>query len=152
MTGPGSNAPLIVHGVEGVRASVGARPGPTPWTRVDPGQVASFEAAASGLPARPIPSDPAPPARLPELLLLALCNHFLPRLVQVRGMRLGVNYGVDGVTFSAVPAPARLRGRGEVLSCIDVPGGVQLAVRVVLEAERLEPPVCTATTLSRWLV
>ena len=46
-------------------------------------------------------------------LTLSLVNMFLPQLLQVNGVAMGVNYGVDKVRFPApVPVGSLIRGRG----------------------------------------
>jgi acyl dehydratase len=48
-----------------------------------------------------------------------------------------------------VPAGSRVRGRVELLSVDDVPGGVQLTSRVTVEREGGDKPVCVAETVTR---
>ena len=46
-------------------------------------------------------------------LTLALTNLFLPQIVEVRGVSLGVNYGTGNVRFPApLLAGSRVRGSG----------------------------------------
>ena len=84
-------------------------------------------------------------------LSLSLVNYFLPQLARAEGMRHGLNYGVDRVRFpAALRSGARLRARAEILGVDDLgAGAVQVKMRVTLEAEGLEKPVCVADTLSR---
>ncbi|HNC70504.1 MAG TPA: MaoC family dehydratase, partial [Pseudomonadales bacterium] len=50
-------------------------------------------------------------------LTLALVNLFLPQLMRVDNVSMGVNYGVDKVRFPApVPVDSRIRGRGEIVA------------------------------------
>lgn len=84
-------------------------------------------------------------------LTLALVNLFLPQIVEVRGIRMGVNYGVDKVRFpAAVRVGARIRGGGELMSVETVKGGVQATIRVTVEIEGSERPGCVADTISRF--
>ena len=85
-------------------------------------------------------------------LTLALANLFLPQLLEVRGVAMGLNYGLDRVRF---PAPckvgARIRGVGEVLTATALPeGAVQVKVRVTVEIEGSARPACVADTISRF--
>lgn len=85
-------------------------------------------------------------------LTLSLVNLFLPQLVQVANLSMGVNYGCDKVRFPApVPANARIRGVGELLRVEALPGnGVQSTVRVTVEIEGRDKPGCVADTISRY--
>ncbi len=85
-------------------------------------------------------------------LTLSLVNLFLPQLLEVEGASMGVNVGLDKVRFPApVPVGSRLRGRGEVVAVGEAKGGVQVTVRVTVEAEGIDKPVCIADTVSRFL-
>ncbi|MGH8809744.1 MAG: MaoC family dehydratase [Noviherbaspirillum sp.] len=85
-------------------------------------------------------------------LTLSLVNLFLPQLVQVENLAMGVNYGCDKVRFPApVPAGARIRGVGELLRVEELPNrGVQSTVRVTVEIEGQGKPGCVADTISRY--
>jgi acyl dehydratase len=84
-------------------------------------------------------------------LTLSLVNLFLPQIVVVQGIRMGVNYGVDKVRFpSPVRVNSRIRGRGELLAVEDVKCGVQATVRVTVEIEGSDKPACVADTISRF--
>jgi len=85
-------------------------------------------------------------------LTLALVNLFLPQIVEVRGIKMGVNYGADRLRFPApVPVGARVRGGGEVLKVEAVGGGaVQATIRVTVEIEGGTRPACVVDTISRY--
>ena len=84
-------------------------------------------------------------------LTLSLVNLFLPQIVEVRGIRMGVNYGVDKVRFPApVRVGARIRGGGELINVEEVKGGVQATIRVTVEIERSDRPGCVVETISRF--
>ncbi len=86
-------------------------------------------------------------------LTLSLVNCFLPELLEVRGISMGVNYGCDKVRFPApVPVGSRVRGVGELVAAEEVKGGaVQATVRVTVEVEGSEKPACVADTISRFV-
>jgi acyl dehydratase len=84
-------------------------------------------------------------------LTLSLANLFLPQIMQVNNVSMGVNYGCDKVRFPApVPVGSRIRGGGEVLSAEEVKGGVQVVVRITIEIEGSERPACIIDTISRF--
>ena len=85
-------------------------------------------------------------------LTQSLVNHFLPQILEVRGIAMGVNYGSDRVRFPApVPVGSRIRGCGELLG-VDTTkdGGVQAVVRVTVEIEGGDRPGCVIDTISRY--
>ncbi|WP_235883717.1 MaoC family dehydratase [Saccharopolyspora elongata] len=153
----GGAAPFTVDGLDELRASVGTTLGPTAWLPIDQARIDGFADVTGDH--QWIHVDPV---RAREsafgstiahgYLTLSLCNYFLPQLLSVRGVSMGVNYGADRVRFPApVPAGSRIRGRGEVLACIDVPGGVQATIRITVEVEGQAKPACVVETLNRWL-
>ncbi|MCY1395503.1 putative enoyl-CoA hydratase 1 [compost metagenome] len=84
-------------------------------------------------------------------LTLALANLFMPQLMTLENMAMGVNYGSDRVRFPApVKVGARVRGRGEVLSAQMFGAAVQLVVRISVEIEGSERPGCVVDTISRY--
>ncbi len=84
-------------------------------------------------------------------LTLSLVNMFLPQIVEVRGIRMGVNYGADRLRFPApVPVGSRIRGGGELVKVEEVKGGVQATVRVTVEIEGKDRPACVVDTISRF--
>ena len=84
-------------------------------------------------------------------LTLSLVNLFLPQLLRVDGVRMGVNYGVDKVRFpSAVVVGSRIRGCGEIVAVEEVKGAVQVIVRVSVEIEGGDRPACVVDTISRF--
>jgi acyl dehydratase len=85
-------------------------------------------------------------------LTLSLVNRFLPEILEVRGISMGVNYGVDRVRFpSPVKVGARVRGVGELVEAErQKDGSVQAKVRVTVEIEGAAKPACVAETISRY--
>jgi acyl dehydratase len=85
-------------------------------------------------------------------LTLSLVSRFLPQILEVRGMKMGVNYGCNKVRFpSAVKAGAKIRGKGEMVAAEKTPdGGVQAMIRVTVEVKDQAKPGCVADTISRY--
>ena len=146
----------IFRSAEELRAAAGREAGPTDWITVEQSRVNAFADATDDH--QWIHVDPARAASGPfgttiahGYLTLSLVNFFLPDLVRVEGAKMGVNYGTNKVRFpAAVRVGARIRGRAQVLEATDVPGGVQIVVRVTIEIEGGERPACVADTISRF--
>ena len=85
-------------------------------------------------------------------LTQSLVNMFLPQIVAVRGISMGVNYGANKLRFPApVPVGARIRGAGQLIAAEETKdGGVQATVRVTVEIEGSERPGCVIETISRY--
>jgi acyl dehydratase len=84
-------------------------------------------------------------------LTMSLVNRFLPELVEVRGVSMGVNVGTDNLRFlSPVRAGSRIRGKGELVKAEEAKGGIQAVVRVTVEIEGAEKPACVVDTISRF--
>ena len=84
-------------------------------------------------------------------LTLSLIPKFFETAVQVRETRMGVNYGLNKVRFTApVPVGSRLRGRLKLLACEPIDNnGVQVTWLVTVEREGSDRPVCIAESVSR---
>jgi acyl dehydratase len=84
-------------------------------------------------------------------LTQSLVNLFLPQIVEVRGISMGVNYGADRLRFPApVPVGSRIRGSAELLEVEEIKGTVQTKVRVTVEIEGSDRPACVIDTISRY--
>jgi len=85
-------------------------------------------------------------------LTQSLVNYFLPQIVDVRGISMGVNYGADRLRFPApVPVGSKIRGGGELISVERTKdGGYQATVRVTVEIEGGSRPGCVIDTISRY--
>lgn len=85
-------------------------------------------------------------------LTLSLVNYFLPQLMTVENLAMGVNYGCDRIRFPApVIVGSRIRGAGEVTGVESLANGaVQVVVRVTIEIEGSDRPACVVDTISRY--
>ena len=84
-------------------------------------------------------------------LTLSLVNLFLPQIVDVQGIKMGVNYGCEKIRFpSPVTVNSRVRGVGELIDVTEVKGGIQAVIRVTVEIEGSERPACVVDTISRY--
>ncbi|OEY66327.1 MaoC family dehydratase [Marinobacter sp. X15-166B] len=85
-------------------------------------------------------------------LTLSLVNYFLPQLMSVENLLMGVNYGCDRIRFPApVRVGSRIRGAGEITQVETLANGsVQVVVRVTVEIEGSDRPACVVDTISRY--
>ena len=155
-------------GIDEVRAAVGTHLGHSDWTTITQEQVDLF-AQVTGDP-QWIHVDPErATAESPRLLsersesehggpivhgylTLSLTNLFLPQVVEVRDVSMGVNRGTGKIRFPApVPVGSRLRGGVELVAVDDVAGGVDTTMVITVEREGSDKPVCVVESLSRYL-
>src|SRR5271154_3119063 len=67
-------------------------------------------------------------------LTLSLLSYFMKQAVEVRGVRMGVNYGLNRVRFPApVRSGSRVRARVALASAKDFPGGCEAALSFTVE-------------------
>ena len=84
-------------------------------------------------------------------LTLSLLPRFFESSMEIIECRMGVNYGLNKVRFTApVPVGSRLRARMTLLSAEPIEGnGLQMAWNVTVEREGADKPVCVAESLVR---
>jgi len=84
-------------------------------------------------------------------LTLSLAAKLMPEIIEIKGMKMGINYGSEKVRFiNPVKSGARVRGHGEFLAIKEVPGGYQSTLRVTIEIEGEDKPACVVDTISRY--
>jgi acyl dehydratase len=143
--------------IQDLLAAVGEDLGTTEWTTLGQDRIDQFAAATGDhqwihVDVERAKAGPFGSTIAHGYLTLSLCAPFLGELAQVGGISMGINYGIDKARFIApVPAGARVRGSGEVVSVTEVPGGVQAVVRITIELEGSEKPAAVVDTVSRFL-
>ncbi len=82
---------------------------------------------------------------------LSLIPVLLGGVMHVDGVSMGVNYGTNKVRFtSPVPVGSEVRAGATVASVEPVPGGVQVALDVVVEVRDAAKPSCVAQVVFRY--
>lgn len=85
-------------------------------------------------------------------LTLSLTNLFLPDLLQVTEISMGINYGVNKIRFPhPVPVDSRIRAHGTIIEVSEISGGVQAIVQLTIEIDGVEKPACIVESISRFL-
>ena len=83
-------------------------------------------------------------------LTLSLLPEMAASAIRVGDVRMGVNYGLNKVRFTApVPSGSRIRGRFTLLRFEPLEGGAQLTYEVKMELEGSAKPVCIAESVGR---
>ena len=84
-------------------------------------------------------------------LTLSLVPRFFESAFAIAGARMGVNYGLNRVRFTApVPVGSRLRARLTLQATEPLPpDGLQMTWLVTVEREGADKPVCVAESIAR---
>lgn len=141
---------------EDLKTAVGERLGESEWLTIEQSRIDQFAEATGDH--QWIHVDPVKAAEGPYgatiahgYLTLSLVNLFLPEIVDVQGISMGVNYGCEKVRFPApVKVNSRVRGVGELIEVEDVKGAIQARIRVTVEVDGSAKPGCVVDTISRY--
>jgi acyl dehydratase len=144
----------VLRGLDDLRKTVGQHLGYSDWVEVTQDQVDAFADATGDH--QWIHVNPERAAKGPfagtiahGFLTLSLIPRLTAQIYRVEGITHGLNYGLNKVRFpSVVPTGSSLRAGAEVVSAVEVPGGLQSTVKVVIEREGGDKPVCVAETVT----
>ena len=149
---------LIVNGLDGLKAKAGQDLGYSDWLSVTQDRVDTFadatddhqwihvdvERASSGPFGGPIAHG---------YLTLSLLIPLWSQIIELRGIRMAVNYGLNKVRFPApVPVGSKIRLGATLAEVKDVPGGVEVLIDAVFERDGGDKPVCVAQAVHRYYV
>lgn len=84
-------------------------------------------------------------------LTLSLISYLIKEVLDMRGLRMAINYGLNRVRFpSAVLADSKIRARVTLQSVKDVSDGAEVTWLVTIESEGSEKPNCVGEWLTRY--
>ncbi len=82
---------------------------------------------------------------------LSLAPYLLANLMDVKEKRMGVNYGLNRLRFTApVPIPSKVRVRATLTEVEEIKGGVQATFNLSFEVEGKDKPACVAEAIFRY--
>ncbi|WP_046503046.1 MaoC family dehydratase [Streptomyces odonnellii] len=148
--------PRIFTSAEELRAGVGGQLGHSDWLEIDQKRIDLFAEATGDH--QWIHVDPERAAAGPfgttiahGYLTLSLLPVFVPQILRVENVTMGINYGTNKVRFpSPVPVGSRLRASAVLTEAVEAGGGVQITTLVTVEREGGEKPACVAESVSRF--
>ena len=149
-------APVTIAGPDELLQSVGRTFGPTAWLTMTQERVNLFAEATGDhqwihVDEEKAASGPFGGTIAHGYLTLSLASWFLPQLIDVQNLSMGINYGVDKVRFpSPVPVGADLRMGVTVAGVEDTDGGVQVTYDLVMEVKDAPKPACVAQVVYRY--
>ena len=144
--------------VDDLPAAVGQHLGHSDWMEITQERVNQFADATGDHqwihidPERAAAESPYGATIAHGYLTLSLTNMFLPSLITVEQLSMGINYGVNKVRFPApVPVGSRVRVGAELSSVDEITGGVQAVITITVEVEGSPKPACVVESLTRYL-
>ena len=135
---------------------IGEEVGVSPWVEITQERIDTFAKAIDD--PQWIHVDPVRAKSSPfggtiahGFLTLSLLSHLSERTFRFSDRKMGVNYGLNRVRFTApVPSGSRVRARFTLLKFEKLgDGGIQVTWNAVIERESSDKPVLVAETISR---
>ena len=84
-------------------------------------------------------------------LTLSLLSSMLKEALQIHGVRLAVNYGLNRVRFpAAVRVDSKIRARFSVLSVKELADSLEAVFTATVECDGLDKPCCVAEWILRY--
>ncbi len=150
-------AVTTLRGIDAVRSALGTHLGYSDWLEITQDRVDVFADATGDHQWIHVNVDKAKngPFGAPiahGYLTMSLSNMFLPQIVEVTDVTMGINYGTDSVRFPApVVVGTRIRAGAELIAVTDIANGVQTTIRITIETDGGKKPNCVIDSLSRWM-
>jgi acyl dehydratase len=140
----------VFESLDEFKAAKGEPLGPSEWITVTQDQINGF--ADSTHDHQWIHTDPERAKTGPfgtviahGYLTLSLLPAFIESLYEIRGLKMGVNYGANKIRFpDPVPVDSRLRATATLKETTDIPIGTQAVIEFVVEREGGAKPACIA--------
>ncbi|MFD8207862.1 MaoC family dehydratase [Streptomyces sp. NPDC059695] len=147
---------LTVHGIDEIKAQAGADLGHSSWVEIAQARVDTFADATGDhqwihVDAERAAAGPFGGTIAHGYLTLSLLIPMWSELLQVEGVSMAVNYGLNKVRFpSPVRVGSKIRTHGRVVSVEDVTGGVEVVVDLTVEIDGVAKPACVAQAVYRF--
>lgn len=149
--------PTVFESPADLKAAVGTHLGYSDWLTIDQQRIDQFAEATLDhqwihIDAKKAKAGPFGTTIAHGYLTSSLVSHFLPQIIEVRGIAMGINYGADRLRFPApVPVGSKLRAGAELIEAEPAKdGSIQSKVRVTIEIEGSEKPACVIDSISRY--
>lgn len=149
---------LKIDGVAGLKELEGKSLGHSGWMEISLDRIRAFADATGDHqwihvdPERCAKESPFKKPIAHGYLTLAVFPQLFAELLEVTGVRMALNYGLNKLRFpSPVPAGSRIRAAATVAAVEDIPGGgVQLTINGTVEIEGSEKPGLVAEAVYRY--
>lgn len=141
--------------ISGLEAHVGEEIGVSPWLEVTQERIDLFAKAIDDYQWIHVDRERARHSPFGTtiahgFLTLSLLSHLIERTFSFADRKMGVNYGLNKVRFTApVPSGSKIRARFTLAKYDKLDGGVQVTWDTVVEREGSDKPVMVAEWLGR---
>ena len=140
-----------------VRSAVGKEVCVTDWVRVDQQRIDKFAEATGDFQWIHVDVERAKASSYGGtiahgFLTLSLLSAFGPKIYNVNGIKMGINYGLNKVRFpQPVRVGSKVRAGAELIEITDIPGGKQAVSKWTVEIDGEAKPACVAEWVTRFL-
>lgn len=147
----------VFEGLDALKKAAGTHLGKSEWLVIDQARINTFADATGDhqwihVDAERAKTGPFGATIAHGFLTLALIANFLPQIIEMRGISMGINYGLEKVRFpNPVRVGSRVRASADLASVEDVKGGVQAKIVITIEIEGQDKPACVAEKLVRYM-
>jgi len=146
-----------IEGISKLREHIGQEVGLSDWFEVTQELITQFAHTTHDVqwihvdPDRAARESPYGVTIAHGFLTLSLLPLLSKKAIAIDGVRMGINYGLNRVRFTApVHAGARVRARFVLAALDEIPRGVQAIWNVSVEREGSDRPCCVAEWLVRY--
>ncbi|HYO18344.1 MAG TPA: MaoC family dehydratase [Dermatophilaceae bacterium] len=150
--------PMVIHGLEGLRAAVGTDLGVSPWVTIEQDSVNTFAQVINDnqwIHVDPLRAKDGPfgGTIAHGFLTMGLATSLLWGVATVSDVDVILNYGLNKVRFPApVMVGSRLRMHVSVAEVKEIKGGLEVVYHLVYESEGTTKPPCVADAVLRYYV
>ncbi|MGA8034635.1 MAG: MaoC family dehydratase [Candidatus Acidiferrales bacterium] len=153
--------PCVIVSLESLMKLAGTEFGVSEWLVVTQDRIDAFAATTEDRqwihidPERSQRESPYRTTIAHGFLTLSLISHFMKQAVEVRGIRMAINYGLNRVRFPRpVLCGARIRGRFTLQAATEISGTVEATYVVTVESEPSadSPTVAKPCCVAEWIV
>lgn len=148
---------VIVNGIEEIKAQAGADLGYSRWLEITQDRVNTFADATDDhqwihTDVEKAKDGPFGGTIAHGYLTVSLLIPLWTELLEVQGVKMAVNYGLNKVRFpSPVPVGAKIRAHGLIASVEEVKGnGVEVVVDLTVGVDGKDRPACVAQAVYRF--
>jgi len=141
----------VLNNLDEAKALIGEELGLSSWQRISQKQISRFGKVTGDqqwIHMAPIKAKLYSPFKTTiahGFLVLSLLPKFLEETYSIKSAKMGVNYGLNRVRFTApVPVNSMVRGRVILKDFKEIKNGAKLTVEVTVELKDSSKPACIA--------